>query len=252
MDEKELFNKVAKATVKIECEGTNFSGSGFHFIRKDIIITNYHVIKSVDNNNIFALTESRERVKLKLLKYSNEDEYDYAILQCEENFKGEREVLLPLTSSPTRSMQICFSGFPHGINDLIVQKGYVSAPFKDKGFYIDASVNGGNSGGPIVELEEGKVIGIITKRRFLVPQDLEQLNKNLKAIHKHFQQMGGRSGVIISGVDFGSFAKLMSEILDILQNIIGLNSNTGIGVGYKIDFVNEVVKNLELKNATKI
>ena len=125
-----------------------------------------------------------------------------------------------------------FSGFPHGINDLLVQTAYVSGPFDEVGFYIDGSVNGGNPRGPIIDMSDMKVIGIATQRRFLTPIDLNQVSRNLEVIYGHFQQMGGKAGVILSGVDFGQFAKLMSKTFDIFRIILEANTNTGIGIGY--------------------
>ena len=113
------------------------------------------------------------------------------------------------------------------------------------GFYIDGSVNGGNSGGPIVDISNMKVIGIITQRRFLTPIDLEKVNRTLEDIHKHFQKMGGRAGVIISGVDFGQFAQLMSRGFSIFRTILEANANTGIGIGYRIEFVTQKIKEIE-------
>lgn len=106
-------------------------------------------------------------------------------------------------------------------------------------------MNGGNSGGPIIDISDMKVIGIVTQRRFLTPIDLNQVSKDLEIIYRHFQQMGGRAGVIISGVDFGHFAQLMSKAFDIFRIILEVNANTGIGIGYKIKFVTQKLKEIE-------
>lgn len=93
-------------------------------------------------------------------------------------------------------------------------------------------MNGGNPRGPIIDMSDMKVIGIATQRRFLTPIDLNQVSRNLEVIYGHFQQMGGKAGVILSGVDFGQFAKLMSKTFDIFRIILEANTNTGIGIGY--------------------
>ena len=65
-----------------------------------------------------------------------------------------------------RGRQVLFGGFPHGLEELLVQHAGISGPAaRDKGFYIDGSVNGGNSGGPIVDPRGGGVIGVVTQRR---------------------------------------------------------------------------------------
>jgi hypothetical protein len=239
------FENVAKATLKIECG--NSRGSGFHFIRKEIVVTNFHVIKPhvEQEKRILAKTELGNQTELKLLAFSPEDEFDYAILKTTEDLKEPREVLEPKNILPNRGMKVCFSGFPHGIDDLLVQLAHVSGPFGKVGFYIDGSVNGGNSGGPIVDVSDMKVIGIVTQRRFLVPIDLDDVDRTLKEIHMHFQSMGGEAGVRISGVDFGEFAQLMSKAFWIFGIILEANANTGIGIGYRIEFVTQKFKQIE-------
>jgi len=131
------FEDIAKATLKIECG--NSSGSGFHFQKQDVVVTNFHVIKPYMSQGakIFGKTELGNQIELELLAYSPENEFDYAILRMKGKLNEERVVLEPKCITPTRGIRVCFSGFPHGINDLLVQTAYVSGPFGEVGFYID-------------------------------------------------------------------------------------------------------------------
>lgn len=239
------FENVGKATFKIECGSSR--GSGFQFIKQNIVVTNFHVIKPniEQKERILAKTELGNQTELELLAYSPENAFDYAILRMIKDLKEDRVVLEPKHIMPNRGTKVCFSGFPHGIDDLLVQVAHVSGPFDKVGFYIDGSVNGGNSGGPIVDINDMKVIGIVTQRRFLTPIDLDEVNRTLEDIHGHFQRMGGRAGVIISGVDFGRFAQLMSKAFSIFRTILEANANTGIGIGYRIEFVDQRIKEIE-------
>jgi len=239
------FEDVAKATLKIECGDSR--GSGFHFVKQDIVVTNFHVIRPYieQKEKIFAKTELGNQAELELLEYSPEKEFDYAILRIVGDFEEERVALEPKHITPNRGMRVCFSGFPHGIDDLLAQVARVSGPFGKVGFYIDGSVNGGNSGGPIIDTTDMKVIGIVTQRRFLTPIDLDQVSGILEEIHRHFQQMGGRAGVVISGVDFGQFAQLMSRAFSIFRVILEANANTGIGIGYRIEFATQKFSEIE-------
>jgi len=239
------FEDVGKATLKIECG--NSRGSGFQFIKQNIVVTNFHVIKPhmEQNARILAKTELGNQTTLELLAYSPEKELDYAILKMEGELEEERVALKPNLITPNRGMRVCFSGFPHGIDDLLVQVAHVSGPFDKLGFYIDGSVNGGNSGGPIVDISDMRIIGIVTQRRFLTPIDLDRVNRNLEEIYGHFQRMGGMAGVVISGVDFGQFAQLMSSAFSVFRVILEANANTGIGIGYKIEFVTQRLKKIE-------
>lgn len=239
------FEDIAKATLKLECGDR--CGSGFHFQRYDIVLTNYHVVEPYMNQEetIIGTTELGNQTELELLAHSPKDEFDYAILRMKNKLNEERVVLEPKCIIPPRGMHVCYSGFPHGIDDLLIQTAHVSGPFDKKGFYIDGSVNGGNSGGPIIDVSDMTVIGIVTERRFLVPIDLDQVNEELNVIYRHFQQMGGRAGVVISGVDFGHFTQLMTKSFKIFRIILEANANTGIGIGYRIEFASQKLKEID-------
>ncbi|MEK9179280.1 MAG: trypsin-like peptidase domain-containing protein, partial [Patescibacteria group bacterium] len=69
--------------------------------------------------------------------------------------------------------EIIFSGFPLSVEHLTTHTGIISAKYLRKGsfgnidqkvFQIDGSINKGNSGGPLISLNDLKVIGIISTR----------------------------------------------------------------------------------------
>lgn len=142
-----LFQDAANATVRIECGASR--GSGFHFVQPDIIITNYHVIAGhrAQSTPIVAVTEDDRRIDLKLVSFSPVTEFDFAILRAESTTLNGRHVLHPKAqSSYVRGTEIAFSGFPHGIPHLLVQQAVISGQINNDVFYIDGSVNEGNSG----------------------------------------------------------------------------------------------------------
>jgi hypothetical protein len=108
---------------------------------------------------------------------------------------------------------------------------------RTKTFYIDGSVNGGNSGGPIVDRDSGKVIGIVTQRRFLGSQDLEAMAEEAERLATHCRGIQGQGGVSIMGIDFGSFAGMLSQSNMLLAQVLNANANTGLGIGFGIDRV---------------
>ena len=105
-------NVSAKATLKIECGDSR--GSGFHFEKKEIIATNFHVIEVgfAKGQKILAKTDSGNQAELKLLAYSPQEEYDYAILKINGDLKEDRVALEPKIVALSRGMQVCFGGFP--------------------------------------------------------------------------------------------------------------------------------------------
>lgn len=229
-----MFRNAANATVRIE-NGTS-RGSGFHFLQPDIIVTNRHVI--IDPAAaIAAVTDDGTRLPLQLLAESPPAHHDYAILRSQVPPPAGRNVLQPRVVRPfQRGIEILFAGFPHGIPHLLVQRAVVSGLISDDVFYLDGSVNGGNSGGPIVDPTDGAVIGIVTQRRFLGAQDLAQLRTAAEQLRTHCQAMAGRGGVQIMGIDFGAFSQLMAEAMLLIREVLEANANTGIGIGFSIAF----------------
>jgi hypothetical protein len=239
------FQNLADATVQIKCGGQ--SGSGFHYQEEEVIVSNAHVVADhlESGDKISAITESGAESELELLDYSPPKEYDFIIAEAQQSFPGSRTVLNPDIDHPIRGDKILFSGFPHGIDDLLVHEAPVSGPFDSIGFYIDGSVNGGNSGGPIISRDNGQLVGIVTQRRFLGGIDLDQVENQMEEIDQHYRAMGGSAGVSISGIDFGEFARLMSASLDTFGDIIEANANSGIGIGYFVEFLEDSYQNID-------
>jgi S1-C subfamily serine protease len=233
-----LHDEAAQATLKIE-HGQS-SGSGFHFLVPTTVITNYHVIAGAETSGkpIVGITEAGTRIPLKLVASSPTNQHDFAILSVQGAPPPGRTSLKPKIVKPgTRGTEVLFAGFPHGISHLLVQRATVAGLVNDRAFYIDGSVNGGNSGGPILDASDGSVMGIVTQRRFLGAQDLQALGAAAKQIHVHCQAISSRGSVQIMGIDFGGFSNLMAQGMLLIQEVLEANANTGIGIGFSIEFV---------------
>lgn len=235
-----MHENLANATFRIECG--NSSGSGFSFRQLNIIVTNFHVIKPHIGGYlpVSALTEHGLRIPLRLLSHSPENQYDFAIFQAEQPVESDRKFLTPkIQSESHRGIKIIFAGFPHGIHDLLVHEAIISGPAKPHGFYIDGSVNGGNSGGPIIENNTGEIIGIVTQRRFLGAIQLNTLSQQVTQLAQHCNAVAGQGHVVMMGINFGAFAEMMAQGFLVIDQILQGNANSGIGIGFKIDHVND-------------
>jgi hypothetical protein len=243
-----VFEHAAKATLCIECGDSR--GSGFHFLRPDIVITNCHVILDKDGRIgrvIRGITEGGEQSRLNVLASSPPNQDDYAILQTADDLPTGRAALRPKSLDPvSRGQPVLFAGFPHGISHLLVQSAAISGVLDDKAFYIDGSVNGGNSGGPIVDASEGSVVGVVTERRFLGAPYLYQLAREAERLRTHCESMARLGSVEIMGINFGEFGKLMAEAMLLMREVLEANANTGIGIGYSIRFVSDECARLGL------
>lgn len=141
------------------------------------------------------------------------------------------------------SDEIIFSGFPLSSQHLTTHKGIISAKYIRKGifgnisqkvFQIDGSINKGNSGGPLLSLDDQKVIGIISTREGGISNELDAIRKYIK--DRKTQSSGG---VYIQGVDP---LPVIVELINTLDNYISVGIGHAISIEYAIRYL-ENVKN---------
>lgn len=242
-----MHDEIAKSTFYIESGES--SGSGFHFMSEDIILTNAHVVESAINGleSVTATTETGTTVPLSVSRYSPKEKYDFAILEAMDDFQEDRHVLEPKTVDSDRGDEIIFSGFPHGIDDLLVHTAQVSGPYADYGFYIDGSVNGGNSGGPIVDSNDGKVISLVTERRYLTPVNMDEVIHNMYTLSQELKDGIGMD-MVMSGISLTKVLELMGDGFVTFAQAMEANANAGIGIGYNIRFAEEGLKEMTSKS----
>ncbi|OGP05143.1 MAG: hypothetical protein A2Z91_03050 [Deltaproteobacteria bacterium GWA2_38_16] len=141
-------------------------GSGFIISRDGYIITNNHVIEKADEIKVKLTEESKESYTAKLI--GTDARTDIALIKIDP--KGKELPVAPLGDSDKLRVGewVAAIGHPFGYGHT-VSHGIVSAkerlfgdgvthPYND---YIqtDASINLGNSGGPLINIQ-GEVIGI--------------------------------------------------------------------------------------------
>ncbi len=160
--------KAENCTVLIIAKGENFQsqGSGFLYQEKNLILTNRHVIANA--SKIYVYDKNKNRYQASLWNYSQT--LDLAILKTNEELpfspcsinldkieKGEDIIALGYPATSTVS-EINYS-------DISYSKGTVSRYAIYQNNYLiefQATVNPGNSGGPLVN--QCGIIGIVTSR----------------------------------------------------------------------------------------
>jgi Trypsin-like peptidase domain len=143
----------------------SMSGSGFVFQQKGYILTNYHVIKNA--TRITVTVPGRQAVSARVV--TTDQEKDLAILQV----SLRNLTALPIASSETVQVldSITVLGYPLPSElgtALSASDGKVNAVREAHNggtrlFQIDANVNPGNSGGPLLN-NRGEVVGIIVAK----------------------------------------------------------------------------------------
>ena len=137
-------------------------GSGFIIDKKGIVITNNHVVQGAED--IIVYVNNSEEYKAKII---GTDPYmDLAVLQIESD-----KNFIPVSFGDSDNARVgdwvIAIGNPFGFGGTVTS-GIISSRNRDIGLtryddfiQTDASINQGNSGGPLFDLN-GKVIGINT------------------------------------------------------------------------------------------
>lgn len=237
-----LYRDVSRATVQILMEKDNemvSMGTGFHMGSDDVVVTNAHVVKpALDvSNSIFASTEKDEKLELELMDYEFDDEErDYAAFSLSDDFDGSRNALIPKFEPPGRGTEVVFAGYPHGFGDLLVHRAFVSGQTQE-GVYLDGSINGGNSGGPVVNIATGEVVGMVTYKRYVSPDRLQ----DLMAEWRKLQNTNMSGTVAIGGVNITKLFPAMAESFDVLNQVLQANANSGIGISQNIEPIADLI-----------
>jgi serine protease Do len=136
------------------------TGTGFFLRNHGLIVTNHHV---VEGNQAVVIEGAKFKKQLARVRYID-SKYDLAFLDAPMNGKELPDIYLGITKTLRERDSVTAIGHPFGLK-FSLKSGIVSntaelmngIPY----LHIDAALNPGNSGGPLVDTE-GEVVGINT------------------------------------------------------------------------------------------
>jgi serine protease Do len=143
-------------------------GSGFFTTKNGYLVTNFHVIQGQKHVSVTRFKKSGAEFKRIIHKkvriVALDPFHDLAVLQVEESLDPSfRPVILGGEEEPMVGEKIFVIGSPLGL-ERTVTEGVISHTSRNFGgklyLQVDASVNPGNSGGPLFN-SRGEVIGVI-------------------------------------------------------------------------------------------
>ena len=192
------------------------SGSGFAVSKQGHIVTNNHVIDGCNEIKIY-----RNENTFSALLVQNDRINDLAILKTDMPIT----TVLPVSeSNPKLLEEIYVAGYPFGSaisNTVKVTKGIVSSVSGPGNNFsqmqIDASLQPGNSGGPIVD-KRGNVVGVAVA----------------KADAEYFLE---KAGVLPENINFGIKSNVLKNFLEankIKSKNVSLEKISNEGLGEKI------------------
>ena len=183
------------------------SGTGFAISNQGHVITNYHVIKGCSDTKIHL---DDKVISAKIINFDPRN--DLALL------KGEfiPQQILAFSNDKTNLLQdIYVAGFPFGkriSTSIKITKGIISSLTgignNYTNFQIDAAIQPGNSGGPILN-NKGNVVGVAVAKL------------DLKYTHKNF-------GVFPENTNFGIKSSIVKSMLESENIELGAPNNKSI------------------------
>ena len=191
-------------------------GSGF-FIDKNIIITCAHVVDLSKTIYFTVPTISRDKYTAKIQYIC--PSLDIAILQS-INYESEHFFNLHNSDHILLQEPITVLGFPLGSDKLKVTKGIISGN-EDGYIQIDSAINSGNSGGPLLNIDQ-KVIGIISSKVINADNIGYAIPINLLTIFKN----NNTSKIYYSCNLLANFCNTSEYRINLLNELVGLSTVT--------------------------
>lgn len=146
--------------VIVQIATPNSTGTGFYLRNRGIVVTNHHVI---EGNRAVVVEGAKFRKQLARVRYADQ-RYDLAFLEGPKEPDDMPEVRLGVDKTLRERDPVTAMGHPFGLK-FSVKSGIVSntrevmngIPY----LHIDAALNPGNSGGPLVD-NDGEIVGVNT------------------------------------------------------------------------------------------
>jgi S1-C subfamily serine protease len=248
---QEIIKQVKSGVCKIEFYlKTELVNSGSGFLYKNKLITNSHVFHPNGYNfppdttlKLVWGDNSYDDIKLsdlELIVGSDESNADYAVYDISKKVDISKKFNFEIDQNLTidEGDDVVIFGFPFETKYLTTHYGKISAIFEEKGIkkiQIDASVNQGNSGGPLYHLETNKVIGIVTRKQAGLSKNFDDLLNsfagNIEVLKK--AQQNGSVGMF--GINPLKMFEITQTQMSKISENIKRSANTGIGYAFSCE-----------------
>jgi S1-C subfamily serine protease len=223
--------EAVESVVRIIATETNTAGTGFMH-KSGKIITAAHVVSNNTANKIIILFSNGRQIPAK--DVIKDDRRDLAII-TPATFVKVDSLKLSIKESIPVGLQVSTWGFPSGYSGLspLLTVGYVSgldyieSPVgtKEPRFVVNAAFNSGNSGGPVLDLENGSVIGVVSSKLAPVPDYIIKALEVLKS---------NRSGLNYTGTKPDGSKITISESQLVGDVLTYLRSQTQLVIGHAV------------------
>ena len=236
-----------------------YAASGTGFMVNGYLVTNYHVAYQAPRNSVVVLRTydsdpsiPYDGIQLSYMDFlkcvetaSDDRNYDYIVFDI-PGLRKKKLYDFSLGNHHTKRMgdSILFLGYPLEHFNLVCHTGIISSFYKnhDRGvdtIQIDASVNSSNSGGPLIDPETEKVIGIITRKATGLTRMFNELRSVLEQNIKFLSPQDYQPIMTIGGIDpVQAIAINQRQILQLTYEI-ERSANVGIGYAFSVEHLRD-------------
>jgi S1-C subfamily serine protease len=219
--------------LKVDGNGRSITGTGFIIKPEGHLVTCHHVSKpGFPIRRITAQFIDGTELGVRQVLWEDEAT-DLAVLELDH--APPEQLQLGASADLRPGDEIMFLGYPLGTRTLSATRGFVSAKGTNLAarrptelIQVDATVQRGNSGGPVFSVETGLVIGVISLK--YVPL-FQQVQRVQEIVGKWPYRGQGGGSVNIMGVDFGQLFNFLGSSLDA---ITGTLVNISVGIGWAV------------------
>lgn len=229
--------------------------AGTGFMLKGYLVTNNHVYAASSADEVMIRlhdSDPKNRCDGIRIEYQTfqgylevgapKSSYDYAVFTVPE-LKGRDlyQFDFERITTPCLGREYAILGYPLDHYNLTLHRGIVSSFFERNGVQViqlDASVNNGNSGGPLIELTDGNVVGIVTRKQTGFSDIFDQLKATIKSNIENLRN-AALAPIPIQGVNPNEGLREGQEQLLKLCSQLERSANTGIGYAFSIEHLAE-------------
>jgi S1-C subfamily serine protease len=220
-------------------------GGGSAFLCNGNLLTNHHVFVSHRSSTLVGLRRENmpkdqylmikpQDFAARLVAGSEEQSYDYAVLRIQEIIdSNDHQFALELPAKHRIGDDIALLGFPLEHDNLTCHSGVISSFYTSgiaKIIQLDASVNAGNSGGPLIDPNTGAVIGMVTRKATGLSQLFHQLRGSIKNNIAVAEAAAAGGGISIGGID--PVRALIASQNQMMMTMDEIERQANVGIGY--------------------
>lgn len=224
------------------------AGVGTGFFTAHGLVTAKHVLAPIQGDHRVAVTAggdtfetSGAELRARILIESGENDHDFALLSTEGiggALEDRGEYKIEAVELPPLGRRVAYLGFPFGTDSIVVSNGYVSSVEQVRDvdrIRVDGSINRGNSGGPLLDVERESVVAVVTRAETgYVKQQMDQLQKALNDNVALLRSQAGTT-IQIGAVDVMGALQASQVAMANLASHIERSANVGIGYGFGIN-----------------